>query len=58
MGGELKYQLLSLGDNSGTLGAAEAITENEDLVHGHLAVDQEGHVIFVADQPDHDPEKE
>lgn len=57
MGDDLKYPLLNPSDNS-TLGGATAFTEDEGAVHGHLAVDDEGHVVFVPDDPDHDPEKE
>jgi hypothetical protein len=52
------FPLLSLGDNSSTLAGANAFTESGDAIHGHLAVDDEGHVVFVPDDPDHDPEKE
>jgi hypothetical protein len=54
----MRYPLLTPNDNSSTLGGATAFTEDEDAVNGHLAVDDQGHVVFVVDQPDHDPEKE
>jgi hypothetical protein len=52
-----KYPQLSV-DSHGVLAGATAFDEDGAGVGGHLAVDQEGHVIFVADEPDHGPEKE
>jgi hypothetical protein len=57
MGADLKYPLLSP-ESNGVLGHAAAFTEGGDQIGGHLAVDDQGHVVFVPDQPDHDPEKE
>jgi hypothetical protein len=57
MGDDLKYPLLSA-DEGSVLGHANAFTDDGDAVGGHLAVDQEGHVVFVATDPDHDPKKE
>lgn len=57
MAADLKYPQLSV-ESDGVLGHATAFDEDGAGVGGHLAVDREGHVIFVVDQPDLDPEKE
>jgi hypothetical protein len=51
MAGDLKFPLLNPHDHSSTLGGATAFTEDGADVFGHLAVDDEGRVVFVADEP-------
>jgi hypothetical protein len=57
MDADLRYPELNVTSGS-VLGFATAFTEDGAGVYGRLAVDQEGHVVFVASEPDHDPEKE